>query len=255
MRLATWNVNSIRARHEAVLEWIARVEPDVLCMQETKVEDDEFPTDELLRLGYAVAMAGQKSYNGVAIASRLPMKDVAIGFHDEPDPAEKRLVSATVDGVRIYSAYVPNGKSPTSPSFAEKLRWLSRLRETLAHDASPETPLAVCGDFNIAPDARDVFDPVAMEGQLHFHPDEHRALADLLSFGLTDVFRLHHEEGKRFSWWDYRAGGFRRNLGLRIDLILATASLAARCTGSDIDVEPRRGEKPSDHAPVVATFR
>jgi exodeoxyribonuclease III len=254
VKLATWNVNSLRARHDAVLDWIARAAPDVLCMQETKVVDDDFPTDELLRLGYAVAMSGQKTYNGVAIASRLPMTDVAIGLHDEPDPKEKRLIRATIDGVRVYSAYVPNGKSPDSPSFQDKLRWLARLKETIERESAPDRALAVCGDFNIAPDERDVFDPVAMRGQLHFHPDEHRALAALVDFGLVDVFRLHHEEGKRFSWWDYRAGGFRRDQGLRIDLILATKPLAARCTSADIDVEPRRGDKPSDHTPVVATF-
>jgi exodeoxyribonuclease III len=255
VKLATWNVNSIRARQDAVLEWIRRVEPDVLCMQETKVVDDDFPTDELLRLGYAVAMAGQKSYNGVAIVSRLPMTDIAIGLHDEPSPREQRLVRATVDGVRVYSVYVPNGKSPSSPAFPEKLRFLSRLKETLMTEVTADSPAVVCGDFNVAPDERDVFDVDAMRGQLHFHPDEHRALADLVSFGLVDVFRMHHEEGKKFSWWDYRAGGFERNLGLRIDLILATRPLADRCTAADIDVTPRHGDKPSDHTPVIATFR
>jgi exodeoxyribonuclease-3 len=255
VKLATWNVNSIRARHDAVLDWILRVEPDVLCMQETKVVDDDFPTDELLRLGYAVAMAGQKTYNGVAIVSRLPMTDIAIGFHDEPDPAEKRLVRATVGGVRVYSAYVPNGKSLDSPSFPQKLRFLARLKETLGTDTVTGGLAVVCGDFNVAPDERDVFDAEAMRGQLHFSDAEHRALSDLVSFGLVDVFRMHHAEAKQFSWWDYRAGGFERDLGLRIDLILATRSLAERCTGADIDVGPRRGDKPSDHTPVVATFR
>jgi len=254
MKIATWNVNSIRARHDSVFAWISRAEPDVLCMQETKVVDDDFPTDELLRLGYTVAMSGQKSYNGVAIASRLPMTDVAIGLHDDAGAGESRLIRATVGGVRVYSAYVPNGKSPTNPSFKDKLRWLGRLKQTLQKEATPETPLCVCGDYNIAPEARDVFDPVAMAGQLHFHPDEHRALADLMAFGLTDVFRKHHQEAGLFSWWDYRAGAFRRDAGLRIDYVLATAPLAARCTAVEIDVAPREAEKPSDHAPVIATF-
>jgi exodeoxyribonuclease-3 len=254
VKLATWNVNSIRARHDAVLDWVKSREPDVLCMQETKVVDDDFPTDELLRLGYAVAMAGQKTYNGVAIVSRLPMTDITIGLHDEPNPLEKRLMRATIDGVRVYSVYVPNGKNPQSPAFPQKLRFLSRLKETLATDTAPDRPAVVCGDFNVAPDERDVFDAEAMRGQLHFTPDEHRALEDLVAFGLVDVFRKHHDEDKAFSWWDYRAGGFERDVGLRIDLILATRPLADRCTSADIDVGPRRGDKPSDHAPVVATF-
>jgi exodeoxyribonuclease-3 len=254
VKLATWNVNSIRARHDAVLSWIARVEPDVLCLQETKVEDDDFPTDELLRLGYEVAVAGQKSYNGVAIASRLPLADIRIGLADEPRPTEQRLIRATIAGVRVYSTYVPNGKSPQSRSFAGKLAWLARLKETLASEGTSETPFIVCGDFNIAPEDRDVFDPVAMRGQIHFHPDEHRALADVTGFGLVDVLRLHHEEGGLFSWWDYRAFGFQRDQGLRIDLVLATPPVAKVCTSAEIDVAPRYQDKPSDHAPVVATF-
>jgi exodeoxyribonuclease-3 len=254
VKLATWNVNSIRARHDAVLSWIARVEPDVLCMQETKVEDDDFPTDELLRLGYAVAMAGQKTYNGVAIASRLPMTDVVIGLDDEKDPADKRLIRATVGGVRVLCAYVPNGKSPTNPSFKAKLAWFERLARTVTAEATPGRPLAVCGDYNVAPEDRDVFDPVAMRGQLHFHPDEHRALAGLMDTGLSDVLRLHHQEGNLFTWWDYRAGAYERNHGLRIDLILATRALADRCTGVEIDAKTRLGDKPSDHVPVIATF-
>ncbi|HVU00209.1 MAG TPA: exodeoxyribonuclease III [Polyangiaceae bacterium] len=254
MKIATWNVNSIRARHDAVLGWVAATEPDVLCMQETKVVDDDFPTEEFLRLGYAVAMAGQKTYNGIALASRLPMTDIVVGFHDEPDPDDKRLIRATVGGVRVYSVYVPNGKSLSSPSYEEKLRFLGRLGETVQKDGGADVPMAICGDFNIAPDERDVFDPRAMEGKIHFSAEEHRALANLVGLGLVDVFRMHHEEGGRYSWWDYRGGGFERNLGLRIDLVLATRALAPRCTGAEIDEAPRRGDKPSDHTPVVATF-
>jgi exodeoxyribonuclease-3 len=254
VKVATWNVNSIRARHDAVLSWVARVEPDVLCLQETKVEDDDFPTDELLRLGYAVAMAGQKTYNGVAIASRLPMSDIALGLIDEPDPREKRLIRATIGGVRVYSAYIPNGKSPLSPSFREKLSFLARLKQTVNSETPPDQPLLVCGDFNIAPDDRDVFDPVVMRGQLHFHPHEHRALADFVGVGLVDVFRLHNHDGDLFSWWDYRASSFIRNQGLRIDLIFATRKLAEHCTSAELDIAPRRADKPSDHVPVIATF-
>lgn len=254
MKIATWNVNSVRARHDALIAWLSRAEPDVLCLQETKVVDDDFPTEELLRLGYAVAMAGQKTYNGVAILSRLPMTEVRVGLDDEPAPREQRLIRATIQGVRVYSAYVPNGKAIDSPSFPQKLAWLRRLRETLAADGAPDRPAAVCGDYNIAPDERDVYDPVALRGQLHFHPDEHRALAELTSLGLEDVYRRHHPEPGRYSWWDYRTLGFPRNRGLRIDLIYATPPLAARCTAAEIDVEPRGGERPSDHTPVIATF-
>jgi exodeoxyribonuclease-3 len=254
VKIATWNVNSIRARHDAVLRWLERVEPDVLCLQETKVPDDDFPTDELLRLGYAVAMVGQKSYNGVAIASRLPMRDVALGLADEDGPGDARLVRATIDGVRVLSAYVPNGKSPTSSTFPGKLAWFARLRDTLARDATPDSDAIVCGDFNVAPDDRDVFDPERQRGHLLYHPDEVKALAGLTSFGLVDVFRERHQEGGRYTWWDYRAGAFRKNQGFRIDLLLATRPFARRCTDVVIDVEPRRDDRPSDHAPVIATF-
>lgn len=254
MRIATWNVNSVRARVDAVVDWLGRVEPDVLCMQETKVVDDDFPTDELQRLGYAVAMAGQKTYNGVAIASRLPFRDVSIGFPGDPPSADKRLIAATIDGVRVVSAYVPNGKSVTHADFGKKLAFLARLREVLAPLVSDGKPVVLCGDFNVAPDERDVFDVEKMKGQLHFHPDEHRALSELLSIGLTDAFRLHHAEGGRFSWWDYRGGGLRKNEGLRIDLVLLSRDLAARCGRADIDAEERQRDKPSDHAPVVVEW-
>lgn len=247
MRIATWNVNSIRARIDAVVDWLGRALPDVLCLQETKVADDDFPTDELQRLGYAVAMAGQKTYNGVAIASRLPMKDVSIGLAGGERDAEKRLIAATVGGVRVLSAYVPNGKSVDSPSFAAKLDFMERLALTL----TPLGTVALCGDFNIAPDERDVFDPDAMRGQLHFHPDEHRALARLTALGLVDAYRLHHTEGGRYSWWDYRGGGLQKNQGLRIDLVLLSRDLADRCTHAEIDQAERLKDKPSDHAPVV----
>jgi exodeoxyribonuclease-3 len=250
MRIATWNVNSIRVRADAVVDWLSRVEPDVLCMQETKVEDDDFPTDELQRLGYAVAMSGQKTYNGVAIVSRLPMKDLRIGLFDGADDADKRLISATVGGVRVLSAYIPNGKSVTNPSFQQKLQFFARLKRTLEDQAPDGQSVALCGDFNVAPDERDVFDPVRMRGQLHFHPDEHAALAELQSFGLVDAYRLHHQEGGHFSWWDYRGAGLVKNEGLRIDLVLLSRDLAARCTGAHIDVGERQKKTPSDHAPV-----
>ena len=251
MKLATWNVNSIRARTDRVVDWLSRAEPDVLCMQETKVVDDDFPTDEVQRLGYAVAMAGQKTYNGVAIASRLPMTDVRVGLHDDGPEAEKRLISASIAGVRVYSAYVPNGKSIENASFKQKLRWLARLRETLEKQVAKPERVAVCGDFNVAPDERDVFDVERMRGQIHFHPEEHAALGALLDWGLVDAYRLHHAEAGRFSWWDYRGGGVRKNEGLRIDLVLVSRDLGGRCRSAEIDADERMRDKPSDHVPVL----
>jgi exodeoxyribonuclease-3 len=237
-----------------VLDWLDQHRPDVLCMQETKVVDDDFPTEEFLRRGYMVAMSGQKTYNGVAIAARLAMKDVATGLWDEPNEKEKRVLRATVDGIRVVCVYVTNGKSPTHPSFKDKLRFFEGLARTAREEGAATRDLVVCGDFNVAPDERDLYDPEAFRGQLHFHPDEHRALSELVATGLTDVFRLHHDEAGKYSWWDYRGGGFDRDQGLRIDLVFASKSLAKRCTACDIDVGPRRGDKASDHTPVVATF-
>jgi exodeoxyribonuclease III len=236
VKVATWNVNSIRARLDHALDWLERVKPDVLCMQETKVLDDDFPTDEFMRLGYGVAMAGQLSYNGVAILSQLPMKDLSIGLIGEPDHADKRAIAATIAGIRIFSVYIPNGKSVASPSFREKLAWLGSLRQTLDARANPKSDVLVCGDF---------------VGKTHFHPDEHRALAHVRDFGLVDAYRLHHSEGGMYSWWDYRGGGFRKNEGLRIDYVYLSESLAARCTSAIMDLEPRRLDKPSDHIPVL----
>ncbi len=251
MKIATWNVNSIRARLDHALDWLERVKPDVLCMQETKVEDDDFPTDEFLRLGYAVAMNGQLSYNGVAILSQLPMKDIKLGLLHEPDTADKRAISASIAGIRVYSVYVPNGKAVSSPSFPEKLDWLGRLRATLDAHVDPKSDVLVCGDFNIATDERDLFDPAAFEGKTHFHPKEHAALARVREFGLHDAFRIHEQAGGHYSWWDYRGGGFRKNEGLRIDYIYLSESLAKRCTRVIMDQEPRRLDKPSDHIPVM----
>ena len=254
VKIATWNVNGIRARVDIVAEWIARKGPDVLCMQETKVVDDDFPFEELTRLGYVVKVSGQAGYNGVAIASRLPVSDVSTGLYDDPPEAERRVISATVGGVRVVNVYVPNGKSVELPSFPEKLRWLERLRVTLDTREDPTRDLFLCGDFNVAREERDVYDPIRMRGRLHFHPDEHRALARVLDFGLTDAYRALNEEGGRYSWWDYRGGDFRNNRGLRIDYAFVTRSLGARLRAAEIDVEPRRLPKPSDHTPVLVEF-
>lgn len=249
LRIATWNVNSIRVREPHVSDFLRRQEPDVLCLQETKVVDEDFPTDEFQRLGYAVAMAGQRSYNGVAIVSRLPFTDVRVGLVDDPPDAERRLIAVTVRGVRVYSAYVPNGKEVGAPSFRAKLAWLDRLGATL--DAAGELPAVIGGDFNIARDERDVHDPVAYRGQLHFHPDEHAALERLLARGFQDAFRLHEPAGGHYSWWDYRGASLARNQGLRIDYLFLATSLVARCRAARMHPEERRRDRPSDHVPVV----
>lgn len=251
MRLASWNVNSIRVRETDVLEWVRRTEPDVLCLQETKVVDDEFPTEEFMRLGYAVAMAGQPSYNGVAIATRLPLSEVRIGLTGESASADRRAISASIAGVRIVNVYVPNGKSVGSPSFLEKLNWLERLRLTLDTQERAEAPLVLCGDFNVARDERDVYAPELYRGKLLFHPEEQRALNRVLEFGLLDAFRERHERGGLYSWWDYRSGAFRKGEGLRIDYAFITRALLPRLCAVSMDVEPRRAEKPSDHVPIL----
>ncbi|MGE0322459.1 MAG: exodeoxyribonuclease III [Polyangiaceae bacterium] len=254
MKIVTWNVNSIRARLGQVLEWMNRTQPDVVCMQETKVEDSDFPTEEFQRIGYGIAISGQKTYNGVAIATSRVLMDVQAGLLDAAPEDDKRLLAVTIKGVRIYSAYVPNGKGVEHPDFEKKKRWLADFKRTVADDIArgrAKKGVVLCGDYNIAPEERDVYDVEAMRGQLHFHPDEHAALQDLLSLGLVDAFRLHNQEGGLYSWWDYRAGMFRRNLGLRIDLILLSEQLKERCTAAHIDKTVRKQAKPSDHAPVV----
>lgn len=255
MKVATWNVNSLRARGDLVLDWIGRVRPDIVCLQETKVTDAEFPSLDFQRLGYQVVFTGGKSYNGVAIASRSPMADIRVGLMDAQDTDEKRCISARVGDIWVYSCYVPNGRSLESDQFGEKLRWLERLKGTLEQRHSPSDSVVVCGDFNVARDARDLFDPKAFEGKTHFHPEEHARLEALLGFGLVDAFRLHDDRAKQYSWWDYRAGSFRRNLGMRIDYVFVTRPLSDRCDSVVIDVAERKKDKPSDHAPVVASFR
>lgn len=254
MKIASWNVNSIRARLDHVNAWLKSTQPDVLCLQETKVVDSEFPSETFSRLGYETARIGQRSYNGVALISRHPVQDVSLGLCDRAENDEARLIAGTVCGVRILSAYVPNGKSLDSPSYPEKLKWLSRLRRTLDETTSESEPVVLGGDFNIAQDDRDVFDAEAMRGKIHFSPPEHEALRQVLDFGLEDTFRLKEEEGGHFSWWDYRMGGFRRNRGLRIDYLFASKSVTHRLRSAGIDKTPRSWEKPSDHAPVFIEF-
>lgn len=254
MKVATWNVNSIRARKERVLGWLERAQPDVLCLQETKVEDAQFPRDEFRVAGYEVVLAGQKSYNGVAIAARRPLTDVVRGLDDGTDDPQARLIAATIDGVRILSAYVPNGQAVGSEKFSYKLAWLGRMRRYLDSRCDPQQPLVLAGDFNVAPEAIDVHDPRLWRGQVLFTVEERAALAQLRNFGLVDTYRRHHTEGGRFSWWDYRQLAFPKNLGVRIDHVFATPPLAEQSLHAEIDREARKGENPSDHAPVVAEF-
>ncbi len=251
MRLATWNVNSLGARLPRVREWVEANEPDVLCLQETKCADDAFPEEAFASLGYGVAHHGDGRWNGVAIASRVGLDVLQRGFGSEEDSFGCRLLAADCGGIRVVSVYVPNGRSLDSEHYAAKLAWLRRLRSFLEESADPSGSLAVCGDFNVAPDDRDVWDPDEFVGSTHVSPPERAALADLLAWGLVDVFRQHHDEGGIFSWWDYRAGHFHKGFGMRIDLVLMTEGLAARSLGARIDRNARKGHKPSDHAPMV----
>lgn len=251
MKICTWNVNSIRSRLERIVSWTRREEPDVLCFQEIKTTDELFPAAPFKDLGYHVETWGQPTYNGVAILSRTPPADVVRGLPGDGPEAHRRLIAATVEGLRIINVYVPNGQSPESDKFVFKLQWLGRLRDWLEASASPSEPLLLLGDFNIAPDERDVHDPERWRGKIHFHPKEHEALGRITSWGLFDLFRKHHTEGGFYSWWDYRQLAFPKNHGLRIDLVLGTTPMLDRCKGSAIHRDERKGEGPSDHVPVV----
>lgn len=251
MRIATWNVNSVRARLDRVLGWLAAANPDVACLQETKVVDADFPFDAFRAAGWHVVVHGQKTYNGVAIVARAEPTDVVRGMGDGDPDAEARLIAATVAGVRLVDVYVPNGQEVGSPKYAYKLRWLARLRAFLDSNCKAEQPLVVCGDFNIAPDDRDVWDVEKWRGQCLFSDAEKEALRHVAAFGLADALRLRHAEAGLFTWWDYRMGAFHRGWGLRIDHFLVTPSVAARLRSVTIDREARKGEQPSDHAPVV----
>jgi exodeoxyribonuclease-3 len=251
VKLATWNVNSLNVRLPHVLDWLAKQQPDVLCLQETKLEDAKFPGDALREAGYHAFFSGQRTYNGVAVLSCTPAKDALKGIPGLDD-AQQRVVSATVAGVRVVCAYVPNGENLESPKFQYKMSWLTALREWLRGELVRHPRLVVAGDYNIAPEARDVHDPELWAGKIHFTPPEREALHALFGIGLTDAFRLFDQPERSYTWWDYRMMAFRRKMGLRIDHILLSSALVPLCTSCAIDVEPRRLERPSDHAPVVA---
>jgi exodeoxyribonuclease-3 len=254
MKLATWNINSLNVRLPHVLDWVGKHQPDVLCLQETKLEDPKFPADALRDAGYEAIVHGQKTYNGVAILSRLPMSDAQSGipgFDDE----QKRVLSATISGVRVVCAYVPNGENLTSPKFEYKMKWMEAFRLWLKDELERHPKLAVVGDYNVAPEAQDVHDPALWENKIHFTEPERKQLHALFDIGLVDAFRLFDQPERSYTWWDYRMMAFRRKMGLRIDHILLSPELAKLCTACTIDVEPRRLERPSDHAPVIAELK
>lgn len=253
MKLASWNVNSLKVRLSHVLDWLDVHKPDVLGLQETKLTDGRFPAEAFAEIGYRPVFHGQPTYNGVALIARTEPSEVVRGIPDFADD-QKRAIAATFGAVRVINLYVVNGKEVGSDKFEYKMRWLDAVRNWLTAEIQAHEHVAVMGDFNIAPDDRDVHDPEAWHEKILCSTPEREALGRILDLGFEDSFRRFEQPDNTFSWWDYRAAAFRRGLGLRIDLILASAKLAETCTSSSVDVEPRRLDRPSDHAPVVATF-
>jgi exodeoxyribonuclease-3 len=253
VRFATWNVNSLKARLPRVEEWLAYARPDVLCMQETKLADKAFPALTFSGLGYDSVHHGHNQWNGVAILSRVGIDDVSSGFGDldDPYPDDARLLAATCGGVRFVNVYVPNGREVDTDHYVRKLEWLAQLRTWLDQTASAQLPLAVLGDFNVAPEDRDVWSTKAFEGATHVTPREREAVRGLEEWGLVDAFRAQYESGGLFTYWDYRRGDFHQHRGMRIDLVLATRPLADRVTWVGVDRNARKGQQPSDHAPVI----
>lgn len=253
MRISTWNVNSLRVRMEHLGRWLAGNAVDAIALQELKLADEHFPREEIGALGMHAACYGQKTYNGVAILARAAMRDVSTGIPGDADP-QRRVIAAGIGAVRLVNVYVPNGQAVDSEKYTYKLAWLERLRAYLAALLADHEHLLVVGDFNIAPEDRDVHDPAAWEGSVHVSLPEREALARIEALGFSDLFRRFEQPAKSWSWWDYRMNAFRRDHGLRIDLMLASPALAARCTACTIDRTPRSWERPSDHAPVTAAF-
>lgn len=258
LTLATWNVNSLKVRLQHLLDWLGTHAVDIVCLQETKLPDDRFPVEALQQAGYESVFSGQKTYNGVAILTRHRTAgmatDVQAGLPDFQDE-QKRLIAATVAGVRVVCGYFPNGQAVGSEKYDYKLRWIAALNGWLRDELARSPQLALLGDYNVAPEERDVHDPKAWEGQVLFSEPERQAFRDLIALGLVDSFRLFEQPERSYTWWDYRMLAFRRKAGLRIDHILLSKALATRCTGCTIDVEPRRLEQPSDHAPVIVTLQ
>jgi exodeoxyribonuclease-3 len=252
MKIASWNVNSVGARKERLLAWLGKNTPDVICLQELKSLDEGFPRAEVEALGYHIETYGQRTYNGVAILAKHPMESVRRSFEDAEDDAEARFLSARVAGLTVISCYVPNGQTLDSPKHAYKLRWLDRLVTYLNAHHKPSDPLVVCGDFNIAPEDRDVHAPEEWRDSVLFHESVQEKWRTLVGFGLVDTYRIHVQDAGKFSWWDYRQLSFPKGKGLRIDHILATRPVAERVTAVDIDRNERKGKLPSDHAPISA---
>jgi exodeoxyribonuclease-3 len=252
MKIVSWNINSLRKRQDRLFAWLEGAQPDVVCLQETKCPDDQFPALALQAAGYRSAYHGEKSYNGVAILAKSKLLDVRPSLSDEVVDPQARVIAATISDVRVFSIYAPNGQAIGSPAYEYKLHWYRRLRDCIAKEKSVD--VLVCGDFNVAPEDIDVYDPHLWRGAIMASESERAALRELFEIGLRDTLRIHHKEGELFSWWDYQMRAFEKNRGLRIDAVLASEKLAAKCIASGIDREMRKGKEPSDHAPVWAEF-
>ncbi|MFN2507651.1 MAG: exodeoxyribonuclease III [Chthoniobacterales bacterium] len=254
MRIVSWNINSLRRRQDRLLSWLGDTRPDVVCLQETKCTDEQFPVLELRAAGYHSVFHGQKSYNGVAILSKEEPREVRSALCDEADDDQARVIAATIAGIRIFSVYAPNGQAVGSPAYDYKLKWYARLRTCLQQHEQVASDLFVCGDFNVAPRDEDVHDPALWRGAIMCSDGERSAFESLCAAGLVDTLRLHRPEPGIFTWWDYRMLAFPKNRGLRIDAVLASGPLATRCTSAGVDREMRKGKEPSDHAPIWAEF-
>jgi exodeoxyribonuclease III len=252
MHIASWNINSLRKRQDRLFAWLEATNPDIVCLQETKCPDEQFPALALQAAGYVSAYHGEKSYNGVAILAKTSLRDVRSSLCDEVIDSQARVIAATIAWLRVFSIYAPNGQAVGSPAYEYKLHWYRRLRDCVAKENT--TDLILCGDFNVAPEDLDVYDADLWRGAIMASDGERAAFRELCNLGLRDTLRIHHKEGELFSWWDYQMRAFEKNRGLRIDAVLATESLAKRCIASGIDREMRRGKDPSDHAPVWAEF-
>ena len=253
MKIVSWNINSLRKRQDRLFAWLESTKPDIVCLQETKCPDEQFPVLALQAAGYHSAYHGEKSYNGVAILSKTEPSDVRASLCDEVVDPQARVISAKIDNLRVFSIYAPNGQAIGSPAYEYKLNWYTRLRDCLAKETDAE--IVVCGDFNVAPEDVDVHDPDLWRGAIMCSDGERAAFRQLCDVGLIDTLRLHHQEGGLFTWWDYRMLSFPKNRGLRIDAVLASESLAKKCVAAGIDREMRKGKEPSDHAPIWAEFK